>query len=269
MIKDYLQLKTISHTSNTTEDPYKKSKATLIGDIHRVRRYFYSVTNILEHISNLDRRAVDLAIDEIGQWYDDDGNVLNNIHAYLRTFCLKNTITTESEHEQQRESWTKEQNELRELNKERRANADEFQKLRLKAEENVMSYELSLQKIIDEDKKVEEEAAKLKQEAGTMDTSNINGGWRSLLESAAKLKIDYQDKRDKAQDALKNAQADLDKHTASYQELTTKIAEDDAQIQDLDVFLKSNLTVKYGRGLLLYGPPGTGKHASYFHNQKL
>jgi ATP-dependent 26S proteasome regulatory subunit len=265
MIKDYLQLKTISHTSNTTEDPYKKSKATLIGDIHRVRRYFHSVTNTLEHIPDLDRRAVDAAIDEMRLTHDDDGNVLNNIHAYLTTVCLENTMTTEAEHKQQCQSWTEEQNQLCELNQERRAKADDLQKLRSKAEENVNSYAINLQNIIDEEKEVEVNAAKLILEASIMDTSNINGGWRSLHERAGKLKTDYQKKRHDAPVLLKNAQADLDKHTESYQELTTKIAEDDARIQDLDDFLKLNLTeehrkltVKYGRGLLLYGPPGTG-----------
>lgn len=120
MIRDYVQLNAASHTFNTSADPYQESKATLLGDIHRVRRYFHHVTNTLRHVPYLDRRAVDVAIEEIRRTYDDDGNVLNNIHDYLRTFCLRNTVAGQAEHEQQRRVWLTEQNGLRQVNDEHR-----------------------------------------------------------------------------------------------------------------------------------------------------
>ncbi len=174
MIKDYVQLNAASHTFNSTTNPYENSKATLIGDIHRVRRYFHHVTNTIKHISYLGRRAVDVAIDEIRVTYDDDGNVLNNIHAYLRTFCLQNTVASVAAHEQQRRSWTEEQNKLREINKKRRGDVDALQKLRSKAEGDVKLYQLRLHNIVQKEKEVEAAAAKLVQEASTTITSNIN-----------------------------------------------------------------------------------------------
>ncbi|CAF3993834.1 unnamed protein product, partial [Rotaria sordida] len=108
MIRDYLQLNYSSTAFNTTKDPYADSKATLYGDIHRVRRYFHFVTKTLDHIPYLDRQAVDLSIKEIRRTYDDDGNVLSNIHAYLRTFCMKNTVFSARENEQQRVNWAAE-----------------------------------------------------------------------------------------------------------------------------------------------------------------
>ncbi|CAF1223424.1 unnamed protein product [Rotaria sordida] len=108
MIRDYLQLNYSSTAFNTTKDPYADSKATLNGDIHRVRRYFHFVTKTLDYIPYLDRQAVDLSIKEIRRTYDDDGNVLSNIHGYLRTFCMKNTVFSARENEQQRVNWAAE-----------------------------------------------------------------------------------------------------------------------------------------------------------------
>jgi flagellar biosynthesis GTPase FlhF len=266
MIKDYVQLNAVAHTFNSTANPYDNSKATLIGDIHRVRRYFHYVINTLKHIPYLDRQAVDLAISEIRLTYDDDGNVLNNIHAYLRTFCLQNIVASAAEHEQKRQVWTEEQTKLREINNKRRREADALQKLRSKAESDVKLYEVRIQNIVYNEKEVEAAAVKLLQEASGMSTSNTKGDWMSHHEKARKLRSDYQKEKREAQTLLRITEADLAKHAEAHRALTTAIAEDDAQIQDLDAFLKLNLTeehrkltVKFGRGLLLYGPPGTGK----------
>ncbi|CAF0926260.1 unnamed protein product [Rotaria sordida] len=104
MIRDYVQLNVVSKNSSQVTDPYKDSKATLLGDIHRVRRYFYHITGQIQCVPYLDRNAVNLAIEEIRQTYDDDGNVLINIHNYLRTFCLQNTVATEEERNKQRQA---------------------------------------------------------------------------------------------------------------------------------------------------------------------
>jgi len=266
MIKDYIQLSSVSHTFNSTTNSYETSKATLLGDIHRVRRYFHYVTNTLKHIPYLDRQAVDMAISEIRVTYDDDGNVLNNIHAYLRTFCLQNTVASAAEHEQQRRLWIEDQKILREINKKRSVAADALQSQRSKAEKDVKLYNDRLRNINDKGKDIEIEVKELLQKASTMMTSNSNEGWMKIHEEAQKKKKDYQKEKHDAQILLKNAELDLAKHAAELRTLTTKIAEDDAQIRDFDTFLQLNLAdehrkliVKFGRGLLLYGPPGTGR----------
>ncbi len=241
IIKDYIQSKTASQTFNTRADLYEKSKATLLGDIHRVKRYFHYKTNTLNDIPYLDPEAVKLAKDEIGSTYDDDGNVLDNIHAYLRTFCLNNIMATADEREQQRLSWSQEQSNLVSINEERRIKAETLKKQRLQAEKDAGSYEFALKILIDEENNVDTQAVELKTE------------YKRKID-AAKIKLD---------DMLAN----LVKDAESYQELRTKMAEDDARIQNLDAFLQLDLaeehrklTVKYERGLLLYGPPGTGNH---------
>ena len=266
MIRDYVQLNAAFNTFNASGDPYEDSKATLLGDIHRMRRYFHHVTNTLKHIPYLDRRAVDLAIVEIRRTYDDDGNVLNNIHAYLRTFCLRNVVADVATHEQQRRVWAEEQNELRKINGERHGKVGELRKLCLKAENDVKLYELRLYNLTQKEKQVEADAAKLFERASATMASNVNGGWMKLHEEAGKVRSDYKKEKHEAQTLLDRERADLAKHSQTYRLLATQIAEDDSQIQDLDAYLKLDLaeqhrklTVKFGRGLLLYGPPGTGK----------
>ena len=157
MIRDYVQLNAALHTCNSSADPYRESKATLLADIHRVRRYFHHVTNTLQHIPYLDRRAVDLAIEEIRRTYVDDGNVLNNIHAYLITFCLRNIVAGQAEHEQQRQSWRTEQTALR--------NAAELHKLVVKVEKDVQLYELRLANVSRKETQVDEVARRSEQSA--------------------------------------------------------------------------------------------------------
>ena len=43
MIYDYVQLNAAAGSFNQMTDPYRESTATLLGDIHRVKRYFYDV----------------------------------------------------------------------------------------------------------------------------------------------------------------------------------------------------------------------------------
>jgi SpoVK/Ycf46/Vps4 family AAA+-type ATPase len=267
MIRDYVQLNAASSTFNVTTNPYEDSKATLYGNIHRLRRYFHHVTGTVKHIANLDRRAVDLAITEIRRTYDDDGNVLNTIHAYLRTFCLRNVVVTSAAHEQQRRTWTEERHGLREKNEQRCRELEEQRKQSKKAADDVKLYELRLHNIIQKEKQVETQATKLITEACSgMTSTNINGNWMDKHDQAKRMRDEYKKERREAEVLLERTRNDLAKHIEPYQILATKIAEDEAQIRDLDAFLKLDLadehrklTVKFGRGLLLYGPPGTGK----------
>ena len=198
--------------------------------------------------------------------YDDDGNVLNNIYAYLRTFCLRNVVANAAAHESQRLAWAGERNELHKVNGERCSKVDELHKLCLKTDKDVNLYELRLHNLTQKEKQIETNAAKLIEKASTTITSNISGGWVKLHEEAGKLLSDHKKAKDEAQTFLDQAQADFAKHSQTDRLLATQTAEDDSQIQDLDASLKLDLaeqhrklTIKYGRELLLYGPPETGK----------
>ena len=76
LIIDYvkLNLENVSNSFNQPiRDPYQDSKATLLADIHRVRRYFFYVIKKIDCIPYLSREAVGLAIEEVKKTYDDDG----------------------------------------------------------------------------------------------------------------------------------------------------------------------------------------------------
>ena len=117
LIKDYVQI-SVDVAANSlrqqSNDPYQTSKATLLADIHRVRRYFYYVIKKLDLIPHLSRDAVDLAIEEVKKTYDDDGNILINIQNYLRTFCLENRFEDQATHERKKANWQQELDSLKE-----------------------------------------------------------------------------------------------------------------------------------------------------------
>ncbi|CAF3909676.1 unnamed protein product [Rotaria magnacalcarata] len=232
MIRDYIQLNAASNTFSKIVNPYAESEATLIGDIHRVRRYFYYVTDNLKHLSYLDRRAVDLAVVEVRRSYDDDGNVLNNIHNYLRTFCLKNAVETELK-------------QLRSNIESNRKKYEECLKEYDTAETDTRLYSLRLENLA---RKRAEVYAKADQ---TNDKSK---------------KIDFENEVKNIQVQLDKKQYVSKMKKEEYLSVAAKIDNAEKQIENLNGFLKLNvaeehkkLTVKYGRGLLLYGPPGTGK----------
>ncbi|CAF1383873.1 unnamed protein product [Adineta steineri] len=208
MIRDYLQLNILSKTSNDVENPYENSVATLIGDIHRVRR------------------AVDLAIEEVRRSYDDDGNILENIQNYLRTFCLRNTIQSESAHEGQRKEWQDEVDET----------TDRLYKNRQKLEEYRREYEKANKDVND-----------------CLDT--LQRQRSEMIDQKRKLQIDLDNKRSILRTKME-----------PYLRYATMVDNDEKKIQYLKELLKIDLVeehkkllVKFGRGLLLYGPPGTGK----------
>jgi flagellar biosynthesis GTPase FlhF len=266
MIRDYIQLSASSNTLNKVINPYEESKATLFGDIHRVKRYFYYVTDNLKHLSNLDRRAVDLAILEVRRSYDDDGNVLNNIHNYLRTFCLKNIVESEAAHKQQRKEWQDELDELNQSNKSNGKKMEEYSKDYESAENDVKLYKTRSENYLQRKNDIYDEADRLTEKAHKMaSTQPQSNSWSELLDQARRKKSDYESE-------LKKSQLDLDKKRYILKtkkelllSISVKIDSAEKQIENLKGFLKLNLgeehkklTVKYGRGLLLYGPPGTG-----------
>ncbi|CAF1015332.1 unnamed protein product [Adineta steineri] len=268
MIRDYLQLNTGSNIFNQSKvDPYKESKATLFGDIHRVRRYFYYVTKHLHLTSYLDRRAVDIAIDEVRKAYDDDGNILINIKNYLRTFCLKNTMDNAKTIQQKRQDWI---NELAQLNADTQKLQIEVNKHQLNlqtAKTNFKYSENHYKIIIDKEQDTKEKVkAKLKSIENLNNNLYPNLNWANDFDSANKMKFTYQEEKRNAERTLEYNRNEFKKQNDIDLDLKTKIENYKSQIECLENFLKLNLedehkklSVKYGRGLLLYGPPGTGK----------
>ncbi|CAF2945335.1 unnamed protein product [Rotaria sp. Silwood2] len=244
MIRDYLQLNYSSTAFSTTKDPYADSKATLYGDIHRVRRYFHFVTKTLDHIPYLDRQAVDLSIKEIRRTYDDDGNVLSNIHGYLRTFCMKNTVFSAHENEQQRVKWIKELKEKQQAANELREKLPVCDK---KCQE--------LQKSI--------EVLQLRRENFNIQIKDLA---KSLNVASIQKLASLRTGKAEVENDMKKKEELLAKHDLLYMKTSGELIEYEARIKDLEGFLKLDLAdeqrklkVKFGRGLLLYGPPGTGK----------
>ncbi|CAF1165644.1 unnamed protein product [Rotaria sp. Silwood1] len=254
MIRDYIQLSTVSHTFDPSNNSYTDSDDSLLADIHRVRRYFHDVTNTIKFIPYLDWHAIEWAIREIRSTYDDDGNVLSKIQEYLTTFCLQNTMVDANAHEQQRAEWTKEREDLLTLNNQRRNQVNKLEEEVKKYENQVKTFNLGVENIRSQKKDIAAEV-------------NQNKTQEFHKQDERKRKIErYEKDLKEAEDRLLEAKTQLSKHRAPISELETKIATDDERIRNLDVFLNidiSNvhrkLNVKYGRGLLLYGPPGTGK----------
>lgn len=108
LIRDYMQINTAVKSFNQAKNPYEESTAALIGDIHRMRRYFYYSIKELHLVPHLSSEAVDLAIREVRKTYDDDGNILINIQNYLRTFCLENKVEDKILYEKKIKDWTNE-----------------------------------------------------------------------------------------------------------------------------------------------------------------
>ncbi len=265
MICDYMQISAASKSFAREKNPYEESKATLLGDIHKVRRYFAYVIGNLKQISYLDREAVNLAITEIRRTYDDDGNVLNNIHNYLRTFCLKNKVNTPEDHETQRNKWREELDALNRTNQPRSEEVERCRKECKTAEENIMLYERRYKNLLCQEPQIQKESADLIERARNMAMIHGNNNWTELHEKGKRLQNDHKK-------GVKNAEIDLEKKRQELQtkkkhclDLETKLECTMKHIQDLTEFLKLDLNdehrklnVKYGRGLLLYGPPGTG-----------
>ncbi|CAF1619245.1 unnamed protein product [Rotaria sp. Silwood1] len=266
MIKDYVQLNDPATALNLSNNIYNDSDATLYGDIHRIRRYFHYVTKTVQHISYLDRRAVDLAIIEIRRTYDDDGNVLKNIHAYLRTFCLKDRSVDMDAHEIQKTGWNNEKDRLTTESEGFRNEIAVLEQESRGARANVEMYIARLTTVEKEKQIAMTAAEKLNTTAATLDRRTSSADWSRQREVARLQVSKATEKVETVKNQLERVQAALILHTEPMRQKKNKIAENDAKLQNLEIFLQINpkeaqkkLYVKYGRGLLLYGPPGTGK----------
>ena len=266
MICDYVKISVASQSFGLETNPYEESKATLLGDIHKVRRYFAYVIGNVKEVSYLDRNAVSLAIVEMRRTYDDDGNVLNNIHNYLRTFCLKNKVNTSDDHEKQRNKWREELDALNRTNQSRSEEVERYRNQCRIAEEDIVLYERRYKNLLSQKSQIQKESADLIERARNMAMIHGNSNWTELHEKARRMQSDHEK-------GVRNVEVDLEKRRQVLQtkkkqclDLETKLDYTMKHIQDLNEFLKLDLNdehrklnVKYGRGILLYGPPGTGK----------
>ncbi|CAF3859384.1 unnamed protein product, partial [Rotaria sp. Silwood1] len=262
LIRDYVLINSASVAVNESrDDPYKESKATLLSDIHRIRRYFYYIIGKLDLQPFLSRTAVDLAIKEIEKTYEDDGNILKDIQNYLHTFCLKNKLESKSSYEKKQIDWQNDLELLRDnekqLNEQLNLSEQKLQQLK----QDVETYKLRKENKFNEEKDNRDKiAAKLR--------SNVVGNeqWFRNNEEAKRLKSVYDQERKLAADELERAQTLYKKHNEYHLRLDAKKANVHDQRKNLEYLVTLNLedqqkklSVKYGRGLLLYGPPGTGK----------
>ncbi|CAF1505896.1 unnamed protein product, partial [Adineta steineri] len=264
MIYDYVQLNAVADSFNQTTDPYRESLATLLGDIHRVKRYFYDAIGKKEQLTYLDRSAVDLAIQELRKFYADDGNILSTIHEYLRTFCVPTASFTDEEIEKKRSIWEKEleqlKNEADNLTIETKSIESECETIK----NDLKIRELRLSNISKEEESAKREVDNLKDIA--RNAAAVTVTWRNNFDRAKM-------KQEQSEEKKKNAEKDLQetvikserimkKHYKFLQNLqnnTKEINDRQSKIDLIDADEHRKLKVKIGRGLLLYGPPGTGK----------
>ncbi|CAF3427736.1 unnamed protein product [Rotaria socialis] len=265
MIRDFLQLNAAAHTFIQTKNPYIQSKATLLGDIHRVRRYFHYINNTLDNLSHLDPDAVNLAIAEVRRTYDDDGNVLNNIHNYLCTFCLKNAIPSPEEHERQRREWKKQLIAAESTLKTKKQEIAEKQPKLDELALELKTLDLRCTNLNYLDKTVNQEAEAFLRKPSNIPFETIHSRSQKHQE-ATKKKSDHEKKKANASTDLAQRQLWYNALSENLTIVKEAIINYEKTIAGLKAFLQldlrdehGKLMVKFGRGLLLYGPPGTGK----------
>ncbi len=256
-----MQINSAVASFNQNSDPYKESTATLLGDIHRVRRYFYYVIKKLDLVPYLSREAVDLAIDEVRKTYDDDGNILINIQNYLRTFCLKNKVEDQLLYEQNKRQWA---DEIRRLKREKLSSEQETDQCRIQLERlqrDLKATEKRTNNIIQRE-------VTILNNTSSLITTNTTGqtNREGLRRNQEANNIIYQRDKNEAIRELERTQKEHAQQNERYAVSVAKVNSIKKHIESLEKLMQlkledqhKKLTVKYGRGLLLYGPPGTGK----------
>ena len=285
LIIDYVKLN-LENASNSfnqpIRDPYQDSKATLLADIHRVRRYFFYVIKKIDCIPYLSREAVGLAIEEVKKTYDDDGNILINIQNYLQTFCLENRIEDEEAQERKKAIWV---TQLHEYQTSQRRNHQKL--LRLQNEFD------QLRREIDDYEKDKQNRSRSRHGTTDSDRSTLYGDqsrsntkkgfFQKIMDSfSGTPRNTPQRMRRKDEEPQKRAEeeafeADINakiqektdeyrRKAEEYYNIDAETTNNNVQMEHLKNLLQMDwrehakkLTVKYGRGLLLFGPPGTGQ----------
>lgn len=248
LIRDHMQINSAIASFDQNSDPYQQSQATLLGDIHRVRRYFYYQINKLHLVSYLSHDAVELAIEEVRKTYDDDGNILINIQNYLRTFCLNNKIEDKSLYEQRKSQWA---NEIIKLEQEQKTSNQVTERCLQRLENykrDLKTTEARTNNIIEQEMIVLNNITTLKEQ------------------EADRMKEEYYTKRTGAISDLQKIQKEHEPLNKLYADSVAKTNSIKKQIESLEKLKQlklddqhKKLIIKYGRGLLLYGPPGTGR----------
>ena len=266
LIKDYVQLNINivgSSLQKQSSDPYRTSKATLLADIHRVRRYFFDKIDRIDSISYLSREAVDLAIEEVKRTYDDDGNILLNIQNYLRTFCLENRFEDEKSRQEKKNNWLKEREELVRNQSNNNEKIRQLQNEVKKIDDEVKVYERRKENKYSSTSE-KELSEKIKAKLNERTTGPIDR--RQKENEAKKMRSDHEADKTEANAKLQQLKNDYKRKAEEYRSLVNRTVSEEGQIEHLNNLLQMDwkeqekkLTVKYGRGLLLFGPPGTGK----------
>ncbi|CAF1433523.1 unnamed protein product [Adineta steineri] len=264
MIYDYVQLNAAVGSFSQTTDSYRESTATLLGDIHRVKRYFYDAIGEREQLTYLDEHAVNLAMTELRKFYADDGNIISTIYAYLRTFCVSTASFTEEEVEKKRNTWSYELNRLKDkadsLKEEFSVATSELNNMKMDLE----TKKLRLFNISKEEESVKREVDNLMDIARQTTAGTVTR--RDNFDRAKRKQEQFEEKKKNAENDLQEAAIKSEKVMKTCNELLANLENNTKESNDrqskLDLINADehrNLKVKIGRGLLLYGPPGTGK----------
>ncbi|CAF4503174.1 unnamed protein product [Rotaria socialis] len=229
LIRDYMQINSVLGLFNQSSDPYKESTATLLDDIHRIRRYFYYVIKKLDLIPYLSRQAVDLAINEVRKTYDDDGNILINIQNYLRTFCLKNKVEDQLLYEQNKRQWI---DEIRQLKRDKTSSDQETEQCRIQLER--------LQRDL---KTTEKRTGNIIRREAALIKKSTEG----LSRSQGADNIIYQKEKNKAIKFLEKDQKELAQQTERYVILIAKASSIKKNIECLEKLMELKLEEQHKR----------------------
>ncbi|CAF0835129.1 unnamed protein product, partial [Adineta ricciae] len=257
LIYDYVQLNTVGISGSNEVANYKKSKATLLADIHRVKRYFYDAIGKRDRLTYLDLKAVDSAIQELREFYADDGNIINTIKEYLYTFCNPTECFTEEDIERERK---KVSSEIEKLGC--KANELEKEEKVARNRSDCLTNEYKILEARWKNKCDEEEDAKA-EFLGLTRNAPLS---RMKIDEALEKQEGLKNQKEEIESAKKKKFAELNDATKQSNQLAEDLEKTRKDISDRESRLAlinadehRKLKIKIGRGLLLYGPPGTGK----------
>ncbi|CAF0843802.1 unnamed protein product [Didymodactylos carnosus] len=260
LLRDYLQIDSNALNQQSTV-PYEESKATLLADIYRVRRYFYYVIKKIDLLPYLSRDAVKLAVEEIGKTYDDDGNILINIQNYLSTFCSENRLEDRLSLQKQQREWTTSLTTLKKIKVDLEKEISRCEELLKTSQADVDLYKDRKENLPSKERGMNEKIKVLRTKATTRDTE-----WLTTHLKIEELKREYEDEKQKTTVEVEAREQIFKKHSENHLNLVTKATSIEEEIKNLENMLSlhleeqyKKLRVKFSRGLLLYGPPGTGK----------
>ncbi|CAF0967762.1 unnamed protein product, partial [Didymodactylos carnosus] len=244
MLRDHIQINsTISNDRKI--DMYASSKALLLGDIHRVKRYIYYTIQQEHLLSYLNPQAIILAIQEVRKTYEDDGNILTKINDYLCKFCAQNKQETTETQAKKQQEWVNTVKTFETALKLKQCDIIQCERNISQINTTLEGHNIRYEEILQQESLIHKTMAAKQAQISQMLNTDLRGNWMNLIDDAEKIENNYKTQKRNAELGIANG-----------------------QIEDLRKIIGTNISdameklfIKYGRGLLLYGPPGTGKSA--------